>query len=380
MRCENAPHIPPGIILVVGDLATTASGPNAVVRRFAAWLVSQGHDVTVVGTWRGQRPSLAQLRDLHGHARIVVHRRYFKDSWHFAPGIMGFVAQLLFFKKPHVIDVHSVWLFNGIVLSLVAKVKRWRSFMTLHGNLRPVAFNKSRTWKILAMRLFFRWLLRSASGLIALNEQEKSEALEILSDASLSIIGNGVTPHPSALTCRRPKEVLFLGRIHPIKNLESLIDAFSLIGDEFPNWRLSIIGPSADPRYLEELKSRCTSLNLGERIAFFDAVYDEEKEIRFLSASLFALTSWSEGQPFAVLEAMAHGLPVLLSDQCNIAVPETCGRVCGCSSEDIAQALREMLMMTDDQLRHMRSEAVNFVSREFCEDSVFNKRLLLYFV
>jgi poly(glycerol-phosphate) alpha-glucosyltransferase len=243
-----------------------------------------------------------------------------------------------------------------------------------------VTIGKNKTLKVIALSLFFKWWLRSASGLIALNEREKYEASEFLPDASICVLGNAVKPHPSSLTTTRSSEVLFLGRIDPIKNLESLIDGFSQISSEFPNWRLSIVGPPVTAQYLEQLKSRSLALNLEQRIMFHDAAYGEEKESRLLAASIFALTSWSEGQPFAVLEAMAHGLPVLLSDQCNIEVPRNCGRICGCKPEEIAQALKGMLVLSEEQLRHMGSEALHFVSREFSEDSVFSERLSLYFV
>ncbi|MFH1118141.1 MAG: glycosyltransferase [Pseudomonadota bacterium] len=378
MSSESSEGCYPGIILVIGDIMTTASGPNTVVRRLAAWLVGRGYDVTVIGTWRGHRPSLQEVSGLYGQARVLVHRRYFKDSWHFAPAILLYSIRLLFGRKRYLVDIHAVWLFGGLVLSLLARLKRWTCFFNLHGNLRPVALGKNDISKILALRIVFQGLLTGCSGLIALNEREKLDAVRILPRATIIVMSNGITLHGSPLTSMRRPEVLFLGRIDPIKNLESLIDGFHQISHEVPRWTLRIVGPSNDPRYLGQLKSRCLGLNLQDRVVFQDAAFGKEKESCFLSASLFALTSWSEGQPLTVLEAMAHGLPVLLSDRCNIHVPETCGRICGCNPTEIAQALKEMLVMSEEQLGRMRLDALSFVSREFSEDGAFGKRLSLY--
>ena len=367
-----------GIVLVLGDLATTTSGPNSLVSAFSGWLMKHGCDVTVVGTYSGARPAISELRDLFGQAHVVLHRRYFKDTWHFAPSVVGYAVRLLLSQKPHVLDIHGVWLFNGLLLGVVARLKRWSYFLTLHGNLRPVALNKNKTMKSIALKLFFKRWLGGASGLIALNEQEKSDAYEVLPETSFVVLSNAVRPHPDAMSTARRAEILFLGRMDPIKNLESLIDGFARISKQFPNWTLSIMGPSTSPSYLEELKSRSAKCGLDGKTQFHDAIHGVEKDVRMLSASIFALTSWSEGQPLAVLEAMAHGLPVLISDQCNINVPTNCGRVCGCSPEDIAQGLKEMLMMSVDELGRMGSEALRFVTQEFSEEILFKRRVQLY--
>jgi glycosyltransferase involved in cell wall biosynthesis len=375
---SNLPPSPVRIILVIGDLTTAAAGPNALVRRLAAWLVSHGYDVTVVGTFRGQRPMVTELASLHGQARIAMHKRYFKDSWHFSPGCLWFALRLVFSRIPFVVEMHSPWLFNGIALSLAAKLKRQNVFVKLAGNLRPLALKKNRTLKRLAMRFFFRHWFSCFTGVIALNETELSDALRVLPEAFLYEIPNGVEPHPLALKSQRNREVLFLGRIDPIKNLEHLIDAFYLVSKEFTGWRLRIVGPATDPLYLETLRARPAVSALNSRIVFQGAAYGTEKESRLLSAALFVLTSWSEGQPNAVLEAMAHGLPVIVSDQCNINIPPNCGRTCSCMTEDIAEALGELLTLSEDQRRYMGELALDLVRKEFDADAAFTKRLSLY--
>lgn len=367
------------IILVIGDLMTAASGPNEVVRHLAKWLTDREHDVIVAGTWGGNRPNHTELRELYGNARVFAHKRYFKDSWHISPAAFFYGVRLLFQRTPFLVDIHSPWLFNGLVISLAAKIKRQKYFVKAAGNFRQQAMAKSGRLKRLALSVFFKQWLSRANAVTALNDQEALEAATILKEVRFVVIPNGARTCGEALAGPRRKEILFLGRIDPIKNLEALITGFGLVSDQFPEWCLRIVGPAADRAYLQDLRLLAASINGGNRVTFDGPAYGDLKESAYLAVSLFALTSWSEGMPNAVLEAMAHGLPVIVSDQCNLNVPQSCGRVCGCMSPDIAAGLGELLSLSSDRLRSMGSAAYEFVERTFSEDSVFEQRLSMYF-
>ena len=358
---------------------TSASGPNEVVRHLAGWLAERGHDVVVVGTWKGNRPNDLELRRLYGNARVMAHKRYFRDSWHISPSAFAYCVRLLFGDQPFLVDVHSPWLFNGLVISLAAKIKGRKYFVKAAGGFRRQALAKSWPLKRLALKVLFRRWITGASAVIILNEREAEEAEALFKEARFIMIPNGTKPCRKALTSPRRKEILFLGRIDPIKNLEALILGFGRVSSEFPEWLLRIVGPAADKEYEQYLQSVAASQNCGDKVVFDGPAYGELKESAFLTSSLFALTSWSEGMPIAALEAMAHGMPVIVSDQCNLNVPESCGRICGCTSDEIAVGLRELLSLPSERLRSMGSSAYQFVEGTFSEDRVFQQRLSMYF-
>ena len=111
--------------------------------------------------------------------------------------------------------------------------------------------------------------------------------------------------------------VLFLSRLDPKKGVDVLIESFvSLVRrPEFGSWRLVIAGDG--PReYVAALKEKAAN---SHRIVFTGWVEGEQKETLLRNAALLALPSRRENFGFCVLEAMARGVPVLLSPQVNLA-------------------------------------------------------------
>lgn len=103
--------------------------------------------------------------------------------------------------------------------------------------------------------------------------------------------------------------VLFLGRVVPIKNLECLIKAISLV----KNAKLSIVGPS-DEDYKNKLSKLINDLELNKRISFFGPVYSTKEKIElFKKNNVFVLPSFREAMPQSLVEAMAAGLIILSS-------------------------------------------------------------------
>jgi glycosyltransferase involved in cell wall biosynthesis len=137
--------------------------------------------------------------------------------------------------------------------------------------------------------------------------------------------------------------VLFMGRLHRIKGLDVLVDAFATVRDRFPTAQLVIAGPDEGERAAVEARAR--SLGLPDAVHLPGSLDGNLRLAAYSAADVFALTSWSEGMPNAVLEACASGTPVLISDQCNL--PEvaafSAGRIVPVSPAPVATALAAML-------------------------------------
>lgn len=120
---------------------------------------------------------------------------------------------------------------------------------------------------------------------------------------------------PNASETTWDNRIVSVGRIHPDKNFPVLVEAFSLIADEFPEMILSIYGeeePGSERPYLLELKKQVADLNLETRVAFMGQTNDVGHAIA--GARLFVLSSVLEGMPNALIEAMACGLPCVSTD------------------------------------------------------------------
>jgi GalNAc-alpha-(1->4)-GalNAc-alpha-(1->3)-diNAcBac-PP-undecaprenol alpha-1,4-N-acetyl-D-galactosaminyltransferase len=103
--------------------------------------------------------------------------------------------------------------------------------------------------------------------------------------------------------------VLSIGRLYPQKAHDVLLNAFALFADGRPGWRLAIMGAGPEAAKLHSLAE---ALRIGDRVDWLGTQPDPYSWLR--SARIFALVSRHEGTPNALLEAMACGLPCIVSD------------------------------------------------------------------
>src|SRR5262249_7650969 len=108
--------------------------------------------------------------------------------------------------------------------------------------------------------------------------------------------------------------LLFLGRLHPKKGFDLLLPAFARLKDDT---LLIFAGPSEE-RYQHSLKEEAIRLGIADRVLFTGMLLGSGKLAAFVDADLFVLPSYQENFGIAVAEALAAGLPVVISDQVNI--------------------------------------------------------------
>jgi glycosyltransferase involved in cell wall biosynthesis len=142
----------------------------------------------------------------------------------------------------------------------------------------------------------------------------------------ISVIPNpvpGSTNVPPSPLTQREKIVLYVGRVHPEKGVHLLVDAFMKgARTVFADWKLVLVGPAEEKfggggaDYLVNLKQRAK--DGADQVNFRGAIFDQAAlEQEFCAAKLFVYPSLAErGETFGVapLEAMAHGVAVLVSD------------------------------------------------------------------
>jgi poly(glycerol-phosphate) alpha-glucosyltransferase len=187
------------------------------------------------------------------------------------------------------------------------------------------AIQNSQWKKQIASRLFERKHLQNAACLHALCASEAKSIREYGLTNPVCIIPNGVDlPVGNEIRLSAPwreqvgtgnNVLLFLGRIHPKKGLQPLIEAWGAAAPE--NWHLVIVGWD-DGGHETELKRLVQNHGLQSTVHFMGSMYGHEKKAAFSHADAFILPSYSEGLPMAVLEAWSYRLPVLMTPECNI--------------------------------------------------------------
>jgi glycosyltransferase involved in cell wall biosynthesis len=118
----------------------------------------------------------------------------------------------------------------------------------------------------------------------------------------------------------KDKYVLVLCRLHPKKGLRLLLDVFLEITrlEEFKNWRLVMVG-DGESGYVENLRHFVREHNGDRRVLFAGWLEGDDKIAVLQKAALFALPSHQENFGLSVAEAMACGVPVLISTKVNLA-------------------------------------------------------------
>jgi len=223
--------------------------------------------------------------------------------------------------------------------------------------------------KTLYNRIFTARLARWAAGVIAASAHEAEELSGLVAGERISLRAHGVDlapfrTQPDGPTFRSahgfgPDErlILFLGRISPIKNLEQLVAAFKEATLE--DARLLLVGPMLEPDYAARLSALIADLGLADRVLLAGPLYGPDKLAALAAADLFVLPSLSESFGNAAAEAVAAGVPVLLTETCGIAplIHRRAGLAVPLSTARLADGLRLMLNDPEQRATLMRGRS-----------------------
>ncbi len=182
----------------------------------------------------------------------------------------------------------------------------------------------TKPWKKrLGNLLFFNWIVSNAAGLHYLTEGEVASSVEW--KLPRFVVGNGVDVPEESETASPGRSTglkfLFLGRLHiEHKGLDMLLDACAMIGGELyhAGAKLDICGPDCLGS-AAVLARRISELGLEDVVAVRGPALGEAKAELLRQTDVFVHTSRTEGHPSAVLEAIAHGVPCLLTPNTNMA-------------------------------------------------------------
>jgi glycosyltransferase involved in cell wall biosynthesis len=191
------------------------------------------------------------------------------------------------------------------------------------------ALNQNRLKKRLYFRLIAAGILKRAASIHALTETEARNVRELGISTSVVNVPNGIDlaefenlPSRTAFCERFPqlrgkRIVLFLGRLHPKKGIDLLIETFAEVATLFPDLFLVLAGPDAAGTR-KRAEDQLQALQCQGRFLFTGILDRKECLEAFAAADIFVLPSYSEGLPMSALEALAAGVPVIVSSSCNL--------------------------------------------------------------
>jgi poly(glycerol-phosphate) alpha-glucosyltransferase len=280
----------------------------------------------------------------------------------FAPGLRGVLER----ARLDLLHLHGIWTATSLAGAGWAQGGR-PYVISPHGMLDPWILARGRWKKRAAMLAYERRSWRRGALFHALIDAEAADIAAATGGAATAVIPNAVAP--TGVTRRGGERfVLYLGRIHPKKNVEALVTAWRLLRERgaLPfdaRLRIAGWGEAADVASLEA----AIAAGPGSDVAFLGPVFGDAKAQLLADARFLALPSHSEGLPMAILEAWASETPTLMSRHCHLdeGFERRVAIDCGTSVEDIASALRTAMLMDEAAWAAMSAKAAALAGEAF---------------
>ncbi len=311
------------IVFSTTSVSREGGGLFTAMTGLAGGLLRCGHRLTVAGTLDDHT-----ARDLAAWGAVAVRTAAIRGprSLSYAPGLGAILDGVGADLAHH----HGIWTWSSAACHDWASRTGRPYVVSPHGMLDPWITTRGRLKKAIANRWYQRRHLRQARCLAALCQAEAESIRRYEPGLRIAIVPNGIDlprldrPRPEAPwaeVARGRRVLLFLGRLHRKKGLDELIDAVAILQKRHPTWSadwlVAIAGWGIDG-YPEDVSKRIAEAGLSHQIMMVGPVFGDAKRACLLHASAFILPSHSEGLPMSVLEAWSFGLPVLMTDACNL--------------------------------------------------------------
>ncbi len=274
--------------------------------------------------------------------------------WGYSPAMAAYLKQHV--SSYDLLHLHSLWLYPNWVASRAAVQAGVPYLVRPAGSLEPWCMQTSGWLKRIYLQLIERRVLDQAARIHAVSRQEAQNIKPYGFQTSVLEVPNGIelddyrfTSGKSADRLRweippEGKVVLFLSRIHPKKNLTFLGQVFRALLETDENYFLVVAGPDNNT-YAQEVKRYYAKLGIAKRCRFTGEVKGAEKSQVYQLSDIFVLPTHSENFGVVVLEALAAGLPAVVSTNAPWAELEEyqAGRWLDLEEDDFVRAIQGIM-------------------------------------
>ena len=352
---------------LVGSVSREAGGLFQSVRGLAKAVASANEEVRVFGIRDEQ--SAVDLQEWQPLSVQTFRPRL--RAWGYSKQLVPAMLE----ADLDILSVHGLWKYCSVASQRWHRQTGRPYVVHPHGMLESWAVRNAMWKKRIAALLYENQHLRQAACLRALTEAEAQSIRSYGLRNPICVIPNGVDlpdvreSHAKTQPTNR-KTLLYLGRLHPKKNISNLIRAWNetfrsqrTSGDR---WVLAIAGWDQGG-YEAQLRQLTTDLGLLTSVIFLGPQFGADKSECYRACDAFILPSLSEGLPMAVLEAWSYAKPVLMTPECNLSegFDANAARRIGKAPEEIAAGLKVLREMSDDDRRQMGNRGRALLTTRF---------------
>jgi len=268
-----------------------------------------------------------------------------------------------------IIHNHQLWRMPNIYPLLAKKKKSIKIIHSPRGSLAKEHLSISKYKKFIFKKFFGQdRMLLNCDAFHATSIKEKDEIRSLGYKQPIAIIPNGIDiPSNKKMDFKKNNtKFLYLGRIHPIKGLDLLLNVWSQIELKNKSCSLEICGYYEDINYYNHLKNMIKKLDL-KKVVFSKKVSGREKKDKYLENDIFILPSKSENFGMVIAEAMSYGLPIITSNKTpwEIIKKNNYGWVVNLNHNKLYSAISSANNLDQNNLKEMGNRGRQYIKNHF---------------
>lgn len=281
------------------------------------------------------------------------------------------------FNKPDLVVVEGFYahFFSPIIKELINKKVPY--IIIPRGEMNDYAQNSKWLKKTFGNLIWFNKMVDKCAGVVYLSENEQRNSLKWKHKKS-TIIPNGVSlaEQNKYVPPQKGINAIFIGRLDVYhKGIDLLFDGMRLIANELrtSGFNLKLYGPEWNNSY-DWINKYILENKIDDIVSLNGPVYGNEKIKVLTEGDLFVLTSRFEGLPMGLLEAMAYGLPSLVTPGTNMFDEIFQNNAGWCSNGDAESISRTLLTMTKEKNLFQKKSLNSFcLGAKYSWDSIAKK-------
>ena len=365
------------IVQTVPNIGEESSGPSYSVPALCTGVLNAGCDVSLHVL--DPVPKREFAFEIHGYKQYAFPHPRLGRSPEMLRGLSNACM------TADIIHNSSLWMFPNVYCDWARRGTKCKLVMQPRGAMSQWAMSNSRLVKSVFGFLFQHKVLRNVDMWVATAESEYKDIRRLGYKQPVCILPNGidlpdervVMDGKSNMSARR--RMYFLSRIHPKKNVELLLRAWSRLESRFSDWDLAIVGPDRNNPYADQMKALVRELNC-RRVVFTGELKGDEKFEFVRQSECIVLPTHSENFGMVIAEALACGVPAI----CSYGAPweglntEKCGWWVPTTQEDFERAMSEAMSMSRDELIAMGMRGREWMRQDFSWHGIGSKMKAAY--